>query len=37
MVAEKAADHIRGRPPLPRAEEPYYVAPDWQASQRYSG
>jgi choline dehydrogenase len=36
MVAEKAADHIRGRPPLPRAEEPYYVAPDWQASQRHS-
>jgi choline dehydrogenase len=36
MVAEKAADHIRGKSPLPRAEEPYYVAPDWQASQRHS-
>jgi choline dehydrogenase len=35
MVAEKAADHIRGKSALPRAEEPYYVAPDWQASQRH--
>ena len=34
MVAEKAADHIRGRPLLPRADAPYYVAADWQASQR---
>jgi choline dehydrogenase len=34
MLAEKAADHIRGRPALPRAELPFYVAPDWQSSQR---
>jgi len=34
MLAEKAADHILGRPLLPAAAEGYYVAPDWQASQR---
>jgi len=34
MLAEKAADHIRGRPLLPRASAPYYVAPDWQSRQR---
>jgi choline dehydrogenase len=34
MLAEKAADHIRGGPLLPRASAPYYVAPDWQSSQR---
>ena len=34
MLAEKAADHIRGRRLLPRAEHPYYVAADWQSSQR---
>ena len=27
MLAEKAADHILGRPLLPSAAEPYYVAP----------
>ena len=27
MLAEKAADHIRGVPLLPRASAPYYVAP----------
>ena len=26
MLAEKIADHIRGRTPLPRADAPYYVA-----------
>ena len=26
MLAEKIADHIRGRAPLPRVEVPYYVA-----------
>jgi choline dehydrogenase len=26
MMAEKLADVIRGRPPLPRANVPYYVA-----------
>jgi choline dehydrogenase len=34
MLAEKAADHIRGGRPLPRAELPYYVAPDWESAQR---
>jgi len=34
MLAEKAADHIRGRAPLPRADLPYYVAPDWESRQR---
>jgi choline dehydrogenase len=34
MLAEKAADHIRGRPLLPRASSPYYVAPDWESRQR---
>jgi choline dehydrogenase len=34
MLAEKAADCIRGKTPLPRAELPYYVAPDWERAQR---
>ncbi len=34
MLAEKAADHILGRPMLLPAAEGYYVAPSWQASQR---
>ncbi len=34
MLAEKAADHIRGRALLPRADAPYYVAPDWESRQR---
>ena len=34
MLAEKAADHILGRPPLPRATAPWYEAPDWQQRQR---
>lgn len=34
MLAEKAADHILGKPLLPAAAESYYVAPDWQTSQR---
>ncbi len=34
MLAEKAADHIRGAAPLPRASVPYYVAPDWERAQR---
>jgi len=34
MLAEKAADHIRGAALLPRAAVPYYVAPDWQGAQR---
>jgi choline dehydrogenase len=34
MLAEKAADHIRGRQLLPPAALPYYLAPDWQHCQR---
>src|SRR5215469_4313713 len=34
MLAEKAADHIRGETLLPRASAPYFVAPDWQRAQR---
>ncbi|MFM2110894.1 MAG: choline dehydrogenase [Pseudomonadota bacterium] len=34
MLAEKAADHILGGPLLPRATTAYYVADDWQRSQR---
>ena len=34
MIAEKAADHILGRPLLPAADAPFYEAPDWQSRQR---
>ena len=34
MLGEKAADHILGRPLLPESSAPYYVAPNWQTSQR---
>ena len=34
MTAEKAADHILGRPPLPPSNAPYYVAPNWERAQR---
>jgi choline dehydrogenase len=34
MMAEKAADMIRGRPPLPPSDAPVYIAPDWQTAQR---
>jgi choline dehydrogenase len=34
MLAEKAADHIRGRTPLPSSPAPYYLAPGWQLAQR---
>ena len=34
MLAEKLADHIRGKQLLPAAAENYYVATGWQASQR---
>ena len=34
MLAEKAADHIRGGALLARATAPYYVAPDWERVQR---
>ncbi|MGH8201776.1 MAG: choline dehydrogenase [Steroidobacteraceae bacterium] len=34
MLAEKAADHVRGKSPLPPEDAPFYIAPNWQTSQR---
>jgi choline dehydrogenase len=34
MLAEKAADHILGRPPLPPSDAPYYRARGWESAQR---
>lgn len=34
MLAEKAADHIRGLGPLAPEDAPYYVAENWQSAQR---
>jgi choline dehydrogenase len=34
MLAEKAADHILGKPLLPPATAPFYEAPNWRSSQR---
>jgi choline dehydrogenase len=34
MLAEKMADHIRGRSPLAPSTAPYFVADDWQHRQR---
>ncbi|MCB1174726.1 MAG: choline dehydrogenase [Leptospiraceae bacterium] len=34
MMAEKISDVIRGRPPLPESEAPFYVHPAWQSQQR---
>jgi len=34
MVGEKAADHILGKAPLPKANDRPWVHPDWQNSQR---
>jgi choline dehydrogenase len=34
MLAEKAAEMIRGLDPLPASNAPYYVAPDWEMKQR---
>ena len=34
MMAEKMADAILGKTPLPRAEVPVYIAPNWQTAQR---
>ena len=34
MIAEKAADMIRGRDPLPASNAPFYVAPAWGTRQR---
>jgi choline dehydrogenase len=34
MIGEKAADMIRGFDPLPASNAPYFVAPDWETTQR---
>jgi choline dehydrogenase len=34
MLAEKAADMILGKPPLPPSNAPFYIAPNWQTAQR---
>lgn len=34
MIAEKAADMIRARPPLPPSGASFYTAPDWRTTQR---
>jgi len=34
MIGEKAADHILGKGMLPPENAPYYLAPDWEDSQR---
>ncbi len=34
MLAEKAADLIRGRPPLDPLDAPVYIAPNWETAQR---
>ena len=34
MLAEKVADHILGKPPLPPASVNSYVAPNWRTAQR---
>ncbi|MFP6741573.1 MAG: choline dehydrogenase [Alphaproteobacteria bacterium] len=34
MIAEKAADAIRGRDPLPASDAPVYRAKNWQTAQR---
>ena len=34
MMAEKLADTIRGRAPLPRADAPVFVHPQYQTQQR---
>ena len=34
MVGEKAADIIRGQPPLPASNAPVWIHPDWETKQR---
>jgi len=34
MIAEKCADAILGRPPLPPSDVPVHCAPDWRTAQR---
>ncbi len=33
-IAERASDMIRGLPPLPRAEAPVWIHPQWETAQR---
>ena len=34
MIGEKGADHILGKPLLPRSNEPYFVHPQWETRPR---
>ena len=34
MLAEKCADHVLGRTPLPPSNADAYVAPNWETAQR---
>ncbi len=34
MIAEKMADALRGRTPLPRADVPVWINPQWETSQK---
>ena len=34
MIAEKAADAILGKPPLPACDAPVWVHPEWETRQR---
>jgi choline dehydrogenase len=34
MMAEKAADMILGKAPLPRQDVPVWVHPEWETKQR---
>jgi choline dehydrogenase len=34
MIAEKASDMIRGKAPLPKADAPVWIHPDWERAQR---
>jgi len=34
MIGEKAADLVRGRPPLPRSDAATWIHPDWERTQR---
>ena len=34
MIGEKGADHILGKPMLARSNAPFYVAPNWEITQR---
>jgi choline dehydrogenase len=34
MLAEKLADAVRGKSPLPPSTASYYIAPDWERQQR---